>query len=297
MENTSNPVSLRVARHHTHVRPLHNVAFRLVNLKTFQEEHHQFSDHRHRYFELIFIDTGWGTYTIDFVEYQINPNTLFLTSPGQVHNLQNAHIKDGFALIFDREYITQHQNDTGLLMRIIACGLRSPQVSISENEIIHLRHCRNLIHDELEKAHPDYELIRSALKIMLIKALQFEPRQFDKCASEAGIHKKCYFDFLLLIESHHTQRHDVSFYADKLAISSKQLTVITRLLSGRTALQTIHDRVLAEAKRLLCYSERSVKEISAALGFDDSSYFSRFFFQKTGMKPKEFQRRHPKSTA
>jgi AraC-like DNA-binding protein len=54
---------------------------------------------------------------------------------------------------------------------------------------------------------------------------------------------------------------------------------------------------LAEAKRLLCYSERSVKEISAALGFDDSSYFSRFFFQKTGMKPKEFQRRHPKSTA
>jgi AraC-like DNA-binding protein/quercetin dioxygenase-like cupin family protein len=295
MENNPKQASVPVTTHHIQPTPVQKVAFRLVNVKTYLESHQQFPDHRHGFFELIFIGTGSGTHTIDFVEYLIQPNTLFLMSPGQVHNFRNGHIEEGFVLIFDRDYLAQHQNDTELLMRIVACGLQSPQIPILENESTHLRHCRDLIHDELHQISPDYELIRSALKIMLIKALKFGQQQIEQSVSEAGIHKKRYFDFLLLIESHHTQRHEVAFYAEKLMISPKQLTVITRLLSGKTALQTIHDRVLTEAKRLLFYSELSVKEIAVALGFEDASYFSRFFVQKTGTTPKEFQLRNPKS--
>jgi AraC-like DNA-binding protein len=32
-----------------------------------------------------------------------------------------------------------------------------------------------------------------------------------------------------------------------------------------------------EAKRLLFHSERSIKEIAFELGFEDASYFNRFF--------------------
>lgn len=168
-----------------------------------------------------------------------------------MHNLRNGHVEDGFVLIFDRDYLTQHQNDTELLMRIVACGLQRPQILVVENESIHLRHCKAFIDDELHQTYPDYEFIRSALKIMLIKALQFGEQQIEPSVSEIGSYKKRYFDFLILIETYYIQRHEVAFYAEKLIISPKQLTVITRLLSGKTALQMIHERVVTEAKRLL----------------------------------------------
>ena len=296
MVNNINPASVPVTTHHIHTTPVQKVAFRMLDLKAYSEKHQQFTDHRHGFFELIFIRIGNGTHTIDFVEYNIQPNTLFLISPGQVHNFQNGNIEDGFVLIFDHDYLAQHQNDTELLMRIIACGLQKPQIYIIENQSIHLQHCKELIDYELHREYPDYELIRSALKIILIKALQLEQYQIEPSVSEIGLHKKQYFEFLLLIESHYNQRHELAFYAEKLRLSTKQLSIITRLISGKTALQTINDQVLTEAKRLLFYSELSVKEIAVALGFDDASYFSRFFVQKTRLTPREFQMRNPKST-
>ncbi|HEX8545954.1 MAG TPA: helix-turn-helix domain-containing protein [Cytophagaceae bacterium] len=295
MEKKGRPDAATIITHHINP-PQKTVAFRLVNLRTYLERHERFLDHRHGFFELIFIVAGSGIHTIDFIEYIIQPNTLFLISPGQVHNFQKGIIQEGFVLIFDRDYFAQHQSDNEMLMHVVACGLQRPQISVVGDEVIHISNCKDLIDDELKKDTPDYEIVRSALKIMLLKALHLGKLQIDRAISKYALHKKQYLDFMSLIESHHTQRHEVGFYAAKLMISPKQLTVITRSVSGKTALQTIHDRVLIEAKRLLYYSELSVKEIAVALGFDDASYFSRFFVQKSGVTAKEFQMNNPKST-
>ena len=47
--------------------------------------------------------------------------------------------------------------------------------------------------------------------------------------------------------------------------------------SGKTAIELIHERLMLEAKRMLFHTESSIKEIAFELGFEDASYFNRFF--------------------
>lgn len=81
MQNKANLASVSVTTHHIHITPVQKVAFRLLDVRTYLEKHRKFTDHRHGFFELIFVSNGSGTHTIDFVEYLIQPNTIFLISP------------------------------------------------------------------------------------------------------------------------------------------------------------------------------------------------------------------------
>ena len=51
------------------------------------------------------------------------------------------------------------------------------------------------------------------------------------------------------------------------------------------------ERVL-QARRLLLYTELSVKEIAAELGYDDSAYFTRLFTKETGVPPSVYRKKH-----
>ncbi|WP_020603887.1 helix-turn-helix domain-containing protein [Spirosoma spitsbergense] len=272
------------------------MAFRLLPIKSYRQQHKTFADHRHSFYELIYIETGTGVHTIDFVDYPIQNHTLYLLSPGQVHSLQKGHIDAGFVLIFDRDYLTPDQLENQPLMQILVCSRQLPQISLAETDQLHLHYCEMLICDELARTQPDYELIRLTLKIMLIKGLRASHFQIGADSRPTERAKKLFFDFLWLVEESYSHRQEVGYYADKLGVSAKYLTDLTRQINGKSALQLIHDRVLTEGKRLLFYSELSVKEITGQIGFDEASYFSRFFTGKVGFTPKEFQKRNPKYT-
>ena len=51
----------------------------------------------------------------------------------------------------------------------------------------------------------------------------------------------------------------------------------------------LQERLTLEARRLLLYSDESAENIGYSLGFEDPSYFSRFFRAATGRSPSEFR--------
>lgn len=86
----------------------------------------------------------------------------------------------------------------------------------------------------------------------------------------------------LQVEIHYRKEHQVQFYASILHKSPKTISNIFSLYSPKTPLQVIQERIVAEARRLICYTDKSVKEIGAELGFEDAAHFSRFFKNCTG---------------
>ncbi|MBV6271623.1 helix-turn-helix domain-containing protein [Alcaligenaceae bacterium CGII-47] len=92
-----------------------------------------------------------------------------------------------------------------------------------------------------------------------------------------------------LIETHHTSRHDVAYYAAELGLSPAHLNVVTRGHSGKSPLELIHERLLLEARRSLVYTTMTISEISYELGFSDPAYFTRFFKKMTSLSPKAFR--------
>ena len=86
--------------------------------------------------------------------------------------------------------------------------------------------------------------------------------------------------------------HQVSFYANLMNLSEKTLYNTCKTISEKSAQELIQQRILLEAKRLLVYSNFSVKEIATQLGFHDYSYFTRFFSKNVGLSPIQFRQQN-----
>ena len=82
-------------------------------------------------------------------------------------------------------------------------------------------------------------------------------------------------------------------YADTLNISSDYLNECVKNTTGNSVSYQIQQRIILEAKCLLYYSDKSVKEISFELGYDDYPYFSRLFTKVAGITALDFRKQKP----
>ncbi|UOQ55216.1 helix-turn-helix domain-containing protein [Hymenobacter cellulosivorans] len=82
----------------------------------------------------------------------------------------------------------------------------------------------------------------------------------------------------------------VQYLAECLHVSPSYLSDLLRTLTGQSAQQHIHDKLLAQAKEQLATTGLSVSEVAYALGFEHSQSFSRFFKTKTALSPLAFRR-------
>lgn len=98
-----------------------------------------------------------------------------------------------------------------------------------------------------------------------------------------------YNQFLSLIADKFSTSHDVGFYADELAITTRYLSQITKSLSGRSPKQLIDSHIVSQAEILLSSSTLSIQEISNALGFSSQMVFAKFFRKCKKMSPSVYR--------
>ena len=123
---------------------------------------------------------------------------------------------------------------------------------------------------------------------------------YDKCYRYFGKHKieggtrqdEIFKSFVSLVHEHCTSQREVSFYADKLCISTKYLTGICKAVTGDSAKKIIDDFAILEIKVLLQSTELTVQEIADRLSFPDQSYLGRYFKRHEGISPKEYQNKY-----
>ena len=100
-----------------------------------------------------------------------------------------------------------------------------------------------------------------------------------------------YNEFLSLIADNYCQAHDVAYYADKLAITARYLSQVTRTMVDKSPKQIIDDYLLQEIEILLASTTLTIQEISDKLGFSSQVLLSKFYRSKRGIAPKEFRSR------
>ncbi|MGN0195535.1 MAG: helix-turn-helix domain-containing protein [Candidatus Cryptobacteroides sp.] len=95
--------------------------------------------------------------------------------------------------------------------------------------------------------------------------------------------------FLSLVEKNYSRDRSVSFYADKMAITHKYLSMCVKSSSGKTPLEWIENYVVLDARAQLASTTRTVQQISDSLGFSSQSDFGRYFKRVTGLSPKAYR--------
>ncbi len=81
----------------------------------------------------------------------------------------------------------------------------------------------------------------------------------------------------------------VGYLGEALNVSPKYLSSLLRILTGQSAQQHIHDKLIEKAKEQLSLTNLSIGEIAYTLGFEHPQSFSKFCKSKTNISPLEFR--------
>ena len=244
--------------------------------------------------KILFIPEGYEL-TVDFNHYRTSvPSLFFLT--GQRMKIGKGK-EEALLLYYNRDFycIQIHDKEVacdGLLFHNV---FEIPFVELDPEEAISIRNLFQHIKDELElKDSSAEEMIRTYVKQIIIRATRkWKQKNLDSGSLKiSGTELDVFRDFSRHLEIHFRQKHNVSDYAELLHIAPKTLTHKFKNLKLDSPNQFIINRILLEAKRLLFYTDKPVKEIAYDLGYEDPAYFNRLFTQKTGNTPSNFKKNY-----
>jgi AraC family transcriptional activator of pobA len=242
--------------------------------------------HRHAYHELIWVREGSGRHLIDGAPVEFGPRTMTLIAKGQVHQFESAEGVRGYVVRFDDEWLSGSR-------RWLFSGHVCTPLTVPVEDAERFDALLELLRVEVERppGPESAELRRNLLTAALLWAQRWREAQQLEGGEATSTDVQLHREFLETLERDFTTNHEVGHYADALGVTPGTLSRTLTRLSGRTTKQLILERVLLEAARLLRFSDLSVKEIAARLGFNDQFAFSRAFKRQRGEAPLDFRNR------
>ncbi len=284
-----------IKKYHLHKGEPDKIQFEIFSLKDhlMQNASHTQNPHIHSFYQIIWFVKGSGKHYVDFKEYEVEDNTLFFISKGQVH-LFDENIQEGCVIHFNESFLDLYENFTDIFLKhnIFHSFEKEPLFKIRESDSEEL-HCivkqmqKEAGHTELF-AHSEYLKLQLQMFLILVQRLGIRK---DCCELTMNSPSHILFvNFRKLLEENFLEFHTVAKYAKMLCVSAKTLTNCTKGISNQTPLEIINDRLILEAIRLLSYSERNINEIGYELGFEDPSYFVKFFKRRMGVSPGDFRK-------
>lgn len=96
--------------------------------------------------------------------------------------------------------------------------------------------------------------------------------------------------FLTMLEEGTYREHrEVSYYADRLCVTAKYLSEVTKKVSGYAANYWINRYTILDISRQLRDKSLTFVQISDMFGFSSPAYFSRYVQQNLGVKPSDYR--------
>jgi AraC family transcriptional activator of pobA len=241
--------------------------------------------HRHEFFLILALDKGSGTHEIDFTPYPVGNHCIFIMRPGQVHRLTLKAKSSGYLVQFKNDfYFPQNDLLNQALLQATKTNLYQPDSSTFKK----LSATLTSIFQEYKKKQEGYqEIIKANLNILFIDLLRQNKKH--PSASTDPYAQKRLDQFINLLEMNIAKKKQVAEYANMMNLSLFQLNAITKGMLGKSCSSVINDYIILESKRRLLATTSQVNEIAHSLGFEDVSYFIRFFRKHTGFTPDVFR--------
>ncbi|MDD2437039.1 MAG: helix-turn-helix transcriptional regulator [Massilibacteroides sp.] len=249
--------------------------------------------HSLSYYDITLITEGEGTFRIGDKVCHVRKGDVVFTVPDQLREWDIQTIADGYALIFEEEFLLSFFNDPDFLNHISYFNpiKQCPdKLQLSDDEYDRaLSLTQNVKAEILLYKEKDKHILRAIL-YQILKYLDRIFIQKNKIY-EIKVQNQYVKRFTGLLNTEFRQFHSVGYYADKLCLTPNYLNELVKKETGCSAKQMINDRLFAESKKLLQYSIYSVSEISQMLNFETASYFIRFFRNRQGITPLDFRNR------
>jgi len=253
--------------------------------------------HRHDYYTVLFVEKAEGVHMVDFNPYTFGDSELHFVSPGQVHQVALSNEPRGTVITFSKDFLVLNNIPREFISNLSLFkpfGLAPPM----KLDALTKDRLTNVIDDMMSCISKELNYRSRALGALLQLFLIFSNNsvELDKSQTDERDRAVCLIrDFKGLVDSNYNEWHKLGPYANKINVTTKHLSATVKQHTGLTAKEVIQDRIILEAKRMLVYSDFSIKEIAYKLGFKEPLHFSGFFKKAEGVSPTKFREQNAKS--
>ncbi|NQZ75760.1 MAG: helix-turn-helix domain-containing protein [Ekhidna sp.] len=230
------------------------------------------------------------TVVIDGEELCLPANYVVVLEASQSFSFGNP--QSIVALQFNRDFycIVDHDHEVSCSGLLFYGNRKIPTICLNEKEQKSHGLLFEVFVDEFgqEDDNLKTEMLRILLKRLIVKLTRsFKGQSGLKSMDNRDL--DVIRQFNLLVDLHFRKYHQVQDYSDLINKSPKTISNLFSKYSDKSPLETIHARILMEAKRLLIYTDKTTKEIAYEIGFQDIPSFSRFFKKRLQLAPSKYR--------
>ena len=232
---------------------------------------------------LIYCIDGKGCIYVNGTQYELGPNTYFIIPKNTPHRYTSDEINPWsiYWVHFmgdnsDRIYERFLQNDK----------LQVQTIPYDENRIKSFE----LIYSIVEHSFSETEM-----EVMNINLLHFVSSFiYYKEANPTIYNTDSISNSILFMKQNINEKFGIEELASQQNISVSHYSRSFKQKTGSSPINYFNQLKIQKACQFLYFTDRSIKEICAELGFDDQYYFSRLFKNIIGSSPSQYKRRHKK---
>lgn len=203
--------------------------------------------------------------------------------------------EEGFCLMFHPDFLAGYP----LASKIKEYGFFSYELNealhLSDDEAMKIEQIVSEIENEYEARIDSLsqDVMISHIELLLHYSQRFYNRQF---ITRKKVCNDLYSRFVDSLEHYFSENNalvaglpSVHSIAGQLNVSPNYLSDMLRSLTGQSAQQHIHEKLIEKAKELLSTTSLSISEIAYELGFESPPSFTKLFKNKTSLSPSEFR--------
>ncbi|MBX9448205.1 MAG: helix-turn-helix transcriptional regulator [Taibaiella sp.] len=236
--------------------------------------------HAHAYNEILVFTKGGGRHNINFRTYAVEDNSVHLLAAQDLHWLERSMESEGFAIVYKDQFLQK--------LQMVHPDIHFHQL-FDHSKVINLNEQEAeefafIFREILGQSAP------SAYQLQIIGAFLTKVASLGHQTIPSGkIYDPIVGLLILHIEKHFRTKKQVDDYARLLSVTSRTLQNRIKKASGLTVSEIIQERILKEAKKLLCISDMNIGEIAFELGFNETPHFTNWFKRKTGYLPSDYK--------
>lgn len=236
--------------------------------------------HTHAYNKILVFKDGGGNHNINSRDHQISGNSIHLIAAHELHRLERSPQATGFAVLYKEQFLQK--------LQVLNPGFDCCRMFRS-SRVINLDAERTddfeFIFRELLRNQGNASYLLQVIATFITKIAHLD----ENIAPE---HKT--FDTIVaavteLVEKYFKTKKTIDFYAAALNLTVRTLQNRWKKASLISLNELLQQRILKEAKKLLCNSEMSIGAIATELGFKETAHFSNWFHKQAHCCPMAYK--------